>query len=179
MLLSMRAFRPVGLFYCNYSIEFNKLNKRSVCVKKIFTSKNLWIKMFKKIIEIFSSIFGSRRAPACLGDKIKTETMRTITPCLPAQLRSFYSFVGKFRTRPSKIEKNCDFSKSASKSKQVYHTLMIICQSWKFHENRPNRFRQIFCTKSKERKILRIEKKKQMNNSNFQRKTLITTKLLL
>ena len=54
---------------------------------------------------------------------------------------------------------------------------MIIYQSWKFHENRPNRFREILCTKSvRKKKIIRIEKKKQYNNNKvfrWKRKTLI------
>ena len=61
---SLKARGPI---FFNQSIELNKLNNfRSICVKKIFTSKKLWIKMFKKFVEIFSSIFGSRRASAPL-----------------------------------------------------------------------------------------------------------------
>ena len=53
---------------------------------------------------------------------------------------------------------------------------MIIYQSWKFHENRPNRFREILCTKSVRKKKIKIEKKKQYNNNKvfrWKRKTLI------
>ena len=71
--------------------------------------------MFKHFVDIFSSIFGSEEIRRLSSDKIENETMRTITPCLPAQNSSasrFLSFGGKIRTpRPSKIKKNCDFSK--------------------------------------------------------------------
>ena len=51
--------------FWNQSIELDKLNNFCcICVKKIFISKKLWIKMFKNFVEIFSSIFGSRRALA-------------------------------------------------------------------------------------------------------------------
>ena len=56
---------------------------------------------------------------------------------------------------------------------------MIIYQSWKFHENRPNRFREILCTKSVRKKKIKIEKKKQYNNNKvfrWKRKTLIIEK---
>ena len=61
---SLKAHGPI---WSNQSIELNKLNNfRSICVKKIFTSKKLWIKMFYNFVEIFLSIFGSRRASAPL-----------------------------------------------------------------------------------------------------------------
>ena len=61
---SLKARGPI---FFNQSIELNKLNNfRSICVKKIFTSKKLWIKMFQKFVGIFLSIFGSRRASAPL-----------------------------------------------------------------------------------------------------------------
>ena len=61
---SLKARGPI---FFNQSIELNKLNNfRSICVKKIFTSKKLWIKLFKKFVEIFSLIFGSWRASAPL-----------------------------------------------------------------------------------------------------------------
>ena len=57
---------------------------------------------------------------------------------------------------------------------------MIIYQSWKFHENRPNRFWEMLCTKSvRKKKIIKIEKKKQYNNNKvfrWKRKTLIIEK---
>ena len=99
------------------------------------------------------------------------------------QLRSFYSFGGKVRiTRLSKTEKNCDFhnGKWRHQNKKVYQIIMIIYQSRKFHENRPNRFREILCTTSVRKKIRRrIEKKKQYNNNKifrWKRKTLIKGK---
>ena len=52
-----------GPIFCNQSIELYKLiNFCSICVKKMFTGKKLWIKMFKNFVEIFSSIFRPRRA---------------------------------------------------------------------------------------------------------------------
>ena len=64
----------------------------------------------------------------------------------------------KFRTtRPSKFDKIDDISRpevTSSKQKNVYKISMIYYQSWKFHRNRLNRFREIFCTKSV-RKIIR------------------------
>ena len=60
-------------------------------------------------------------------------------------------------------------------SRRAYQIFMIIYQSWKFHENRPNRFREILCTKSVRKR--KIEKNKQHNNNKifcWKRKTLIT-----
>jgi len=67
-------------------------------------------------------------------------------PCI------FNRFGYKFRTtRPSKFDKIDDISRpevTSSKQKNVYQIFMIYYQSWKFHENRSNRFREICCTKS-------------------------------
>ena len=60
---------------------------------------------------------------------------------------------------PSKNKKISDFSKpevTSSKQKKVYQIFMIYYQSWKFHGNRSNRFREIGRTKSV-RKIIRIK----------------------
>ena len=71
-------------------------------------------------------------------------------------------------TTPSKNKKTSDFSKpevTSSKQKKVYQIFMIYYQSWKFHGNRSNRFREIGRTKSVRKiiriKIIIIEKKKQ------------------
>ena len=66
--LSGRALTPVGLFFFwNRWIESYKLSSLpSRCVKKIFTSKQLWIKTFKNFVNFFLSIFESRRASAPL-----------------------------------------------------------------------------------------------------------------
>ena len=80
---------------------------------------------------------------------------------IPWNIQSFIfnRFGYKFwTTKPSKFDKIDDISRpevTSSKQKNVYKIFMIYYQSWKFHRNRLNRFREIFCTKSV-RKIIRI-----------------------
>ena len=82
------------------------------------------------------------------------------------QLRSCYSFLGKVRNRDTLKLRTIAISQNRKwrhQNKKVYQIFMIIYQSWKFHENRPNRFREIFCTKS-------VRKKK--NNKNREKETI-------
>ena len=85
------------------------------------------------------------------------------------QFRILNRFGLKFRTtRPSKFDKIDDSSRpevTSSKQKNVYQIFMINYQSWKFHQNRSNRFREIFCTKSV-RKIIRIRTRHELVASN-------------
>ena len=77
-ILTLQAsLKACGPTLWNQSIELNKLNNFcSICVRKIFISKKLWIKMFKNFVEIFSSIFGSRRASALLIKRCNKEIGR-------------------------------------------------------------------------------------------------------
>jgi len=75
------------------------------------------------------------------------------------QLRISYTFWQKIRTTNfSKNKKNGDFSKpevTSSKQKKFYLIFIICHQSWKFHGNRSNRFREIGCTKSVRKIIIK------------------------
>ena len=159
-----------GPIFCNQSIELYKLNNFcSICVKKMFTGKKLWIKMFKNFVEIFSSIFRPRRTSVPLErQNWKLNHGVDYMFSTNAENFSFLSVIVSEKKSghrdPLKTRKNRDFSKpevTSSKQKKVYQIFIFIYQSWKFHENRSKHSREILCTKSV-RKIIRIiEKKKQ------------------
>ena len=148
----------MGLFFLNnQSIELSKLNNFcSICVRKIFTSEKVWIRILKNFVDIFSLIFGSRRASAPFGRQIwkwNHEDNHTLSTCTEN-----FSFIANIileeksgQRDPLKLRK---FAISQNRKwrhqnkNKVYQIFMIIYQFWKFHDNRPNRFREILCTKS-------------------------------
>ena len=133
---------------------------RSVCVKKIFTSKKLWIKMCKNFVRIFSSIFGSRRASAPFEPqnwKWNHEDNHTSSTYTDFTVLEENSGQDPLKLRKIAISQNWH-----QNQKKVYHTFIIIYLSWKFHENRPNRFTEIFCRKSERNK----------NNKNIEKETI-------
>ena len=123
------SFKAHGPIFCNQSIELNKLNNFcSICVKKIFISKKLWIKMFEKFCRNF---FVDFRVQASFGAfwatpmKILKRTYLYVV-YIPRKFQSciLNRFCYKFRTtRPSKFDKIDDISRpevTSSKQKNVY-----------------------------------------------------------
>ena len=117
----------------------------------------------KKIRHFFELDF---RALPRFGAFIATHTKITLV-CPPSifyhswkfESNIFISSEGVGKTiNPSENQKNDDISRPevmSSKIKKTYLIFFNIYQSWKFHDNHPNRFREILCTKSVRKKIIR------------------------
>ena len=143
----------------------------SICYNKIFSRKELLLEKCKKIGRFFELDF---RALPRFGAFIATHTKITLV-CPPSifyhswkfESNIFISSEGVGKTiNPSENQKNDDISRpevTSSKIKKTYLIFFNIYQSWKFHDNHPNRFREILCTKSVRKKIIIriIGKKKQ------------------
>ena len=125
--------------------------------------------MCKNFVEFFSSILSSRRAWAPLELKLWNRKWKDNIPCL-LSLKISASYLFYFLTKnpenePLQKQEKMAISQNRKwryKKKKNYQIFMIYYQSWKFHGNRLNRFREIGCTKS----VRKIKIPKTIINSN-------------
>ena len=126
--------RPWANFFLHQSIELNKTsNFYAICVEK----KYLQVKSFEwKCLKIFSSIFGSRRGLSTF------DTHNWNQNCRDNYILSINTENFSFLSPTVMEKKSGQRGPLTTRKLAISQIFIIIYQSWKFHRNLLNSFRE-------------------------------------